>query len=105
MNCAELEVVLEGVPLPAGRAELVRYALAQGAPAEAVEALGSLPDREFGSLDEVGEELEPVQPRRERPPEAGATRGERRPAGRRAVRRQLSPPRSLHFRHRCAAHS
>ncbi len=68
MNRAELEVVLEGVLLPAPRAELVRYAASQGAPPGAVEALASLPDREFGSLDEVGEELAPVQPPRAEPP-------------------------------------
>jgi Protein of unknown function (DUF2795) len=67
VNRAELEVSLEGVPLPAARSELVRYAAAHGAPPDAIEALTTLPDREFGSLDEVGEELAPVQPGRPEP--------------------------------------
>lgn len=67
MNRAEIEVVLEGIALPAQRSELVSYAAAQGAPGDVIEALAGLPDREFGSLDEVGETLDPVQPQRGQP--------------------------------------
>jgi hypothetical protein len=58
---AELQVVLEGVPLPAARQELIDYARAEDG-ARFVPVLAELPDREYGSLDEVGEELLPVQP-------------------------------------------
>ena len=58
---AELQVLLEGVPLPAGKQELLDYASRQEN-----SGLGSmlerLPDREYRSLDEVGEALLPVQP-------------------------------------------
>jgi hypothetical protein len=63
MNTAALQVLLEGVPLPARRADLLRYALSHGAPPWTVASIMSLPDREFDSLDEVGEALAPVQPR------------------------------------------
>jgi hypothetical protein len=59
---AELQVLLEGVPLPAGKQELIDYANRQEACRVAL--LERLPDREFKSLDEVGEELLPVQPER-----------------------------------------
>jgi Protein of unknown function (DUF2795) len=59
---AELQVLLEGVPLPAHKRELVEYARTQGG--EAARHLASLPDREYRSLDEVGEALAPVQPPR-----------------------------------------
>lgn len=62
MNRAELEALLEGVPLPARRDQLVEYAAEQGGDGGAVRALRSLPARVFRSLDEVGEELDPVQP-------------------------------------------
>ena len=55
-----MQVVLEGVPLPATKDTLVEYARRHDeAPAG---ELGSLPDREYRSLDEVGEALAPVQP-------------------------------------------
>jgi Protein of unknown function (DUF2795) len=62
---AELQVALEGVPLPATKSELVEYARAQDE--DAARRLESLPDREYRSLDEVGEELAPVQPSRPEP--------------------------------------
>ena len=67
---AELQVMLEGVALPASRRELIDYAQRQDARAEAIGLLSRLPDREYRTLDEVGEELAPVQPRleREQPP-------------------------------------
>jgi hypothetical protein len=60
VNIAELQVVLEGVPLPAGKSELLEYA--RGEDPEAVRLLESLPDHEYRSLDDVGEALAPVQP-------------------------------------------
>jgi hypothetical protein len=59
-EAAEIQVVLEGVDLPAGKKELLAYARSQDEAAAAV--LQSLPDREYRSLDEVGEALSPVQP-------------------------------------------
>jgi hypothetical protein len=58
---AELQALLEGVPLPASKQELMDYARAEGG-GRFAPLLAKLPDREFGSLDEVGEELAPVQP-------------------------------------------
>jgi hypothetical protein len=63
---AELQVLLEGVPLPASKQELMDYARAEDGGRFAA-LLGQLPDREFESLDEVGEELSPVQPERKQP--------------------------------------
>jgi len=57
---AEIQVVLEGVRLPASKAELLEYARTQDV--DAARKLESLPDRKYRSLDEVGEALEPVQP-------------------------------------------
>jgi hypothetical protein len=58
---AELQVVLEGIPLPATRDELIRYARAQDA--EAVRLLEPLPEGEYNRLDEVGEALmQPTPP-------------------------------------------
>ena len=87
MNRAQLEVILGGLALPAGRDELVRYAASQAAPADVIDAPSSFPDPEFASIDGVGEELEPGQPARERPalhvpgPESGDPPGGSRYAG------------------------
>lgn len=62
-TAAYLQALLEGVPLPATRDELIAYAEEQDG--AAVSELWRLPDREFRSLDEVGEALEPVQARHE----------------------------------------
>jgi hypothetical protein len=62
---AELQVLLEGVALPAHKRELVEYASSQDR--AAARHLESLPDREYRSLDEVGEALAPVQPPRSQP--------------------------------------
>jgi hypothetical protein len=59
-EAAEIQVVLEGVDLPAGKKELVAYARSQDERAAGV--LQALPEREYRSLDEVGEALSPVQP-------------------------------------------
>jgi Protein of unknown function (DUF2795) len=58
---AELQVLLEGVSLPASKDELVRYAREQQDAEGAVRLLERLPEREFRTLDEVGEMLAPVQ--------------------------------------------
>jgi len=63
-RAAEIQVVLEGIDLPASRDELVRYAAAYD-PSAAAE-LERIPDREYERLDDVGEELVPTQPRRPR---------------------------------------
>jgi hypothetical protein len=60
VNAAEIQVVLEGVALPARRRELVAYARAHDL--AAARMLEALPEREYRSLDEVGEALAPVQP-------------------------------------------
>ena len=59
---AELQVLLEGVPLPAAKGQLIDYAGGQDGGNNMVGLLSRLPDREYRSLDEVGEELAPVQP-------------------------------------------
>jgi hypothetical protein len=59
---AELQVLLEGVSLPAARDALVDYARREGADPGALALLDGLPEREYASLDEVGETLHPVQP-------------------------------------------
>jgi hypothetical protein len=62
---AVVQVVLEGIPLPATKAELIEYARRQDGDAD--HKLESLPDKEYRSLDEVGEALTPVQPARSAP--------------------------------------
>jgi hypothetical protein len=59
-RAAEIQVVLEGVALPATKAELLEYARRQQA--DAAREVETLPDKEYRSLDEVGEALAPVQP-------------------------------------------
>lgn len=57
---AQLESLLEGVRLPAGKRELLEYARREDETLAA--QLHTLPEREYRSLDEVGEALEPAQP-------------------------------------------
>jgi hypothetical protein len=59
-RAAEIQVVLEGVRLPATRAELVRYAALHDTKA-AVE-LEAIEDRTYERIDDVGEQLLRVQP-------------------------------------------
>jgi hypothetical protein len=54
---AELKALLVGVALPAEKARLLEYAVQQRAEPTLLDALRSLPDREFASLDDVAEEL------------------------------------------------
>jgi hypothetical protein len=60
-RAAEIQVVLEGIRLPASRAELAEYAASFDLDAAA--AIRRLPDRRYGSIDEVGEALVPREPR------------------------------------------
>jgi hypothetical protein len=59
---AELQVLLEGVPLPNERSSLLRYALHAEATGEQLAALRQLPARRYDNIDEVAEELLSVQP-------------------------------------------
>jgi len=54
-RAAEIQVVLEGVPLPATRDVLVDYAAREDPKAAA--QLRALPDKEYLRIDEVGEAL------------------------------------------------
>lgn len=62
---AELQVLLEGAPLPNERSSLVRYATREGATWQQLMLLRQLPERKFDNIDEVAEELVHVQPQRE----------------------------------------
>ena len=61
---AELQVALEGTPLPASKQALLERARAERLNGELTVLLERLPSREYRSLDEVAETLEPVQPPR-----------------------------------------
>ena len=54
-RAAEIQVILEGVRLPATREELVAYARRWDA--DAGTQLAQVPKRSYESIDEVGEEL------------------------------------------------
>ena len=60
-DVAELQVLLEGVPLPASRQELLAYARHEDG-GRLTALVERLPDREYRSLDDVGEELLQLQP-------------------------------------------
>jgi hypothetical protein len=59
-RAAEIQVLLEGITLPATREQLVHYAAPQDA--EAAVELRRIPDRTYQSIDEVGEELAHTEP-------------------------------------------
>jgi hypothetical protein len=61
-RAAELQVLLEGVSLPATKDQLLEYAVRQRAEPHFLEALRSVPERQYASLDEVAEELVHVHP-------------------------------------------
>ena len=62
-GAAELKTLLVGVPLPAGKAELLEYAVAPARRAAAPQPPCSRSrEREYESLDEVAEDLLHVQP-------------------------------------------
>ncbi len=65
-GAAQIQTLLEGVALPAEKRELLAYAARQQLQARQLEALRGLPDREYETIDEVGEELARVQPPRRR---------------------------------------
>ena len=75
-----IEQVLEGVPLPARRSDLVKHAKSEGERGVA-KALKSLPGRRYSSIDEVGEALEPVQPKRPRKPSVPQAESDLPPGG------------------------
>ena len=52
---AEIQVVLEGIALPARRDDLIRYAAQYDE--EAARELRQIPDREYRRIDDVGGEL------------------------------------------------
>ena len=62
-SVAEVQVLLEGVPLPAGRQDLLRYARHEGARPLQLDALRRLPPGRYDRIDEVAERLARVQPR------------------------------------------
>ena len=77
-RAAEIQSVLEGVPLPAGRSMLIDYARRQDA--SIARDLEGLPDEQFRHLDEVGRLLTlvptaPVPSRRPPLPESGKPPG------------------------------
>jgi hypothetical protein len=57
-----VESLLEGMPLPARRDEIVEHAEIEGADDDLLAALRALPDREYETADEVGETLRPIEP-------------------------------------------
>jgi hypothetical protein len=57
-RAAQIQVVLEGIDLPASRDELVRYAAREDRDAAA--ALERIEDRSYGRIDDVGEQLAPT---------------------------------------------
>ena len=52
---AEIQVVLEGIPLPASRDQLVQYAARFDE--DAARSLERIPNREYDRIDAVGDEL------------------------------------------------
>jgi hypothetical protein len=56
-SSAQLKVLLVGVELPAEKPALLEYAVRQRAEPHLIDALQSLPSREYASVDEVLEEL------------------------------------------------
>ena len=59
---ALLKTLLEGVDLPAEKQALVQYAAANGATPRQLGLVGGLTQDEYATIDEIGEELRPVQP-------------------------------------------
>jgi len=53
-----LKVLLVGIELPAEKPALLEYAVQQRAEPHLIDALQSLPPREYRSVDEVVEELQ-----------------------------------------------
>jgi Protein of unknown function (DUF2795) len=55
-SSAQLKVLLLGVELPAEKPALLEYAVRKRAEPQFLDALQSLPEREYASVDEVVEE-------------------------------------------------
>jgi len=79
-NRAYLESLLEGVPLPATRKDLIKYAKREAGRSES-KVLKDLPSQRYWALDEVGEALAPVQPRRARKPRVPKPESDLPPGG------------------------
>jgi hypothetical protein len=62
MGVAELRAALVGIELPADKARLLEYAVQQHVEPHNLDALQSLSEREFESLDDVVDELLLVEP-------------------------------------------
>jgi hypothetical protein len=56
-SSAQLKALLVGVELPAEKPALLEYAVRQRAEPQFLDALKSLPEREYASVDEVIAEL------------------------------------------------
>ncbi len=56
-RAARLQTLLDGVRLPAEKAELLEHAVRRRAEPPLIAILRRIPDRAYGSLDEVGREL------------------------------------------------
>jgi hypothetical protein len=67
MNRANVEALLVGLALPATKDEILAYAREQPGGDRAAARLARIPDREYAAIQDVGEELEPVQPDRSTP--------------------------------------
>jgi hypothetical protein len=59
---AELKTTLQGVSLPAEKPALLEYAVQQRVEPPLLDALQSIPDREYESLDDLAETLVHMQP-------------------------------------------
>jgi hypothetical protein len=57
VSSAQLKVLLVGLELPAEKPALLEYAVQQRADPQLIDALRSLPPREYASVDEVAEAL------------------------------------------------
>jgi hypothetical protein len=62
VDTSGIEALLEGMPLPARRDEIVGHAEVEGADEDLLSALRALPDHEYESADEVGETLRSAEP-------------------------------------------
>jgi hypothetical protein len=57
-----IQSILEGMPLPARRDEIVEHAEIEGADEDLLAALRALPDREYETAEEVDGSLHPSEP-------------------------------------------
>src|SRR4051812_44716333 len=78
-RAAEIQVVLEGIKLPATREELIGYARRHDP--EAGTQLGRIPKRSYDSIDDVAEALVRTQPVRQQPEKLPRPESARPPGG------------------------